>query len=80
MGFFKIGKNFLLIKQRKTLVFRCITGLLGLVLWLLAVIYLDISLATALFQTLPIFITIMAPFMLGEKLIINPLAKLTTQK
>ena len=36
-------------------------------LWLLSVIYLNISVATALIQTMPIFITLLAPFMIGEK-------------
>ncbi len=67
MGFISLGNKLFFIKQKQILILRSITGLLGLVLWLLSVIYLKISLATALFQTMPIFITIMAPFILYER-------------
>ena len=66
-GFYQRGKNLLIVRQKKILFARSVTGLLGLVLWLLSVIYLNISVATALIQTMPIFITLLAPFMIGEK-------------
>ena len=40
--------------------------MLGLSTWFNAVIYLPISLATVLAQTMTIFITILAPLMLAE--------------
>ena len=40
---------------------------MGLLTWFVAVSLIDLSLATALSKTLPIFITILAPLILGEK-------------
>ena len=45
---------------------RCIAGLLGLTTWFIALGLIDLSLATALGQMMPIFITILAAPMLGE--------------
>ena len=42
-------------------------GAVGLSAWFNAVIYLPLSVATVLSQTMAIFITIMAPFILGER-------------
>ena len=51
----------------KILVARIIMGTLGLSAWFNAVIYLPLSVATVLAQTMAIFITVMAPFILGER-------------
>ncbi len=74
LGFYQMGIQLLFINQKWTLFARSVTGLLGLVLWLLSVIYLNISVATALFQTMPIFITLLAPFMIGERVGIHRIA------
>ena len=42
-------------------------GTFGLSAWFNAVIYLPLSVATVLAQTMAIFITVMAPFILGER-------------
>ena len=74
LGFYQKGIQLLIINQKWMLFARSVTGLLGLVLWLLSVIYLNISVATALFQTMPIFITLLAPFMIGERVGIHRIA------
>lgn len=55
------------VSQIKTLIARIIMGTLGLSAWFNAVIHLPLSVATVLAQTMAIFITLMAPFFLGEK-------------
>ena len=44
-----------------------VAGLIGLGAWYFAIALIDVSLATALSQIMPIFITILAPFILAEK-------------
>jgi len=66
-GVWQRGTRVLAISNWKTLTVRICTGMLGLFSWFGAVIYLDISLAAALSQTMPIFITILAPFVIAEK-------------
>ena len=65
-GFYKRGRHVLQINNKKVLVFRTVSGFLGLMTWFLAVSLIDLSLATALAQVMPFFITILAIFMLGE--------------
>jgi len=66
-GIYTHGRNIFKIKQKQVLLARIIFGLIGLSCWYLSVIYLTLSVATVLLQTLPIFITIFAPFMTSEK-------------
>lgn len=66
-GWRQRGGALLQITNRRVMVLRTLSGFMGLLTWFVAVAHIDLSLATALFQTLPIFITIMAPFLLGEK-------------
>ena len=66
-GLWQRGNRVLAISNWKTLSLRISSGMLGLFSWFGAVIYLDISLAAALSQTMPIFITILAPFVIAEK-------------
>jgi len=66
-GVWQRGSDVLKISNWNTLILRIISGMLGLFTWFGAVIYIDISLASAFFQTLPIFITIMAPFVIAER-------------
>jgi len=56
------------INQKPVLLARIMSGLLGLASYLYAIIQLSISLATVLAQTMSLFITMMAPFILGERI------------
>ena len=60
------GAKFLSITNTRGLALRTIFGVLGLTMWFLSVINLDISLATALSQTMPIFITGLSVIIAGE--------------
>lgn len=66
-GVMKHKSRLLHINKPKVLALRTFSGLTGLSVWFLALTLIDISLATALSQTMPIFITILAAFILGEK-------------
>ena len=66
-GVWQRGSKVLSISNWKTLSLRISSGMLGLFSWFGAVIYLDISLASALSQTMPIFITILAPLVIAER-------------
>ena len=66
LGWHQRKRDMLQVSRIKTLIARIIMGILGLTTWFNAVIYLPISLATVLAQTMTIFITILAPFMLAE--------------
>ena len=61
------GAKFLNITNIRGLALRTGFGLLGLTMWFLSIIYLDISLATALSQTMPIFITGLSVLIAGER-------------
>ena len=61
------GAQFLNITNIQGLALRTGFGLLGLTMWFLSIIYLNISLATALSQTMPIFITGLSVLIAGEK-------------
>ena len=61
------GAQFLNITNIRGLALRTGFGLLGLTMWFLSIIYLDISLSTALSQTMPIFITGLSVLIAGEK-------------
>ena len=61
------GAQFLNISNIRGLALRTGFGLLGLTMWFLSIIFLDISLATALSQTMPIFITGLSVLIAGEK-------------
>ena len=60
------GSMFLSINNIRGLALRTIFGFLGLTILFLSVINLDISLATALSQTMPIFITGLSVVIAGE--------------
>ena len=59
-GFFKHGSKILQVNNVRLLLLRIICGFLGLAMWFLAVAKIDISLATVLFNTMPLFITILS--------------------
>ena len=62
------GRKLLHVVDRKTLALRSIVGIFGITTWLLAVSAIEITIATALAQTIVVFVTILAPFLLGEKI------------
>lgn len=67
VAFFVRGRDWLHINQRKTLYFRIFFGFCGIILWFLSLRNMPFGLATALFQSSVIFITMMSPFLLKEK-------------
>ena len=61
------GRDFLQINQRRILFFRSLLGLCGITVWFLSIRSMPLGMATALFQSSVIFITLLAPIFLGEK-------------
>ena len=61
------GRAWLQINQRKTLCLRIVFGFCGIMFWFLSLRNMPLGLATTLFQSSVIFITLMSPFLLGEK-------------
>ena len=61
------GLNFLQINQRQILFFRSFLGLCGITFWFLSIRSMPLGMATALFQSSVIFITLLSPVFLGEK-------------
>ena len=59
--------QFLKIEQKKTLLLRIIFGLSGISFWFLAVRSMPLGQATTLFQSSVIFVTLLSPFLLNEK-------------
>ena len=59
--------KFLEIKQKRTLILRIIFGFSGITFWFLAVRSLPLGQATTLFQSSVIFVTLLSPLLLGEK-------------
>ena len=61
------GRYFLHINQRRIMLFRVIFGFCGITFWFLSLRHLPLGMATALFQSSVIFITLLSPIFLGEK-------------
>ena len=61
------GTDFWRINQRKILFWRIVFGSSGMLFWFLSIRSLPFGQATALFQSSVIFVTIMSPFFLGER-------------
>ncbi|MGB1900151.1 MAG: DMT family transporter [Candidatus Puniceispirillaceae bacterium] len=61
------GHDFLQINQRRILFFRSLLGLCGITFWFLSIRSMPLGMATALFQSSVIFITLLAPIFLSEK-------------
>ena len=61
------GRSWLQINQRKTMCLRIVFGFCGIMFWFLSLRNMPLGLATTLFQSSVIFITLMSPFLLGEK-------------
>ena len=66
-GFFKHGSKILQVNNVRLLLLSIICGFLGLAMWFLAVAKIDISLATVLFNTMPMFITILSAIIALER-------------
>ena len=65
-GFSNHGIRVLLVNNIRLLLLRIICGFLGLAMWFLAVAKIDMSLATVLFNTMPLFITILSVIIARE--------------
>lgn len=65
-GLSKHGIRVLLVNNIKLLLLRIICGFLGLAMWFLAVAKIDMSLATVLFNTMPLFITVLSVIIARE--------------
>ena len=61
------GWHFLQINQRRIMLFRVIFGCCGITFWFLSVRHMPLGMATALFQSSVIFITLLSPIFLGER-------------
>tara|TARA_B100001758_G_scaffold113961_1_gene97580 strand:- start:105 stop:980 length:876 start_codon:yes stop_codon:yes gene_type:complete len=59
--------KFLEIKQKKTLILRIIFGFSGITFWFMAVRSMPLGQATTLFQSSVIFVTLLSPLLLSEK-------------
>ena len=59
--------KFLEIKQKRTLILRIIFGFSGITFWFLAVRSMPLGQATTLFQSSVIFVTLLSPLLLGER-------------
>ena len=66
-GFWQLRGSALSLSDRRTMFLRCVVGLSGVTCWLQAVSRIDISKATAIVQTMPVFITILASVLIGER-------------
>ena len=61
------GRAWLQIKQPKTMCLRVVFGFCGILFWFLSLRNMPLGLATTLFQSSVIFITLVSPFLLDEK-------------
>ena len=66
-GFWQLGTGALSLSDRRTMLLRCVVGLIGVSCWLQSVSRIEISKATAIVQTMPVFITILASLLIGER-------------
>ena len=61
------GRQFLQINQCRVMLFRVIFGFCGITFWFLSLRHMPLGMATALFQSSVIFITLLSPIFLREK-------------
>ena len=66
IGIHQRGRNLFRVTNVNALMLRSVFGLVGLSSWLFAVANIELTKATALSQTMTVFITILAPVILGE--------------
>jgi len=64
---YKRRSQFLQINQKRTLVLRILFGFSGIFFWFMSVRTMPLGQATALFQSSVIFITLLSPWVLGER-------------
>ena len=67
MAVWQRGGEALAITAPRTLAIRIVTGLISLACFYAALDLMALSLVTVLFQTLTLFVTFLAPFLLGER-------------
>lgn len=61
------AKNWLQINNKRVMVIRVMFGISGIAFWFLSVRTIPLGQATALFQSSVLFITMLSPFFLGER-------------
>ena len=61
------GHQFLQINQRRIMLFRVIFGCCGITFWFLSIRTMPLGMATALFQSSVIFVTLLSPIFLCER-------------
>ncbi len=61
------GRDFYKINAKKTLVIRVVLGLLGIFFWFLSIRNLPLGLATAIVNGSVIYVAMLSPFFLGER-------------
>tara|TARA_B100001057_G_C22767438_1_gene918216 strand:+ start:107 stop:952 length:846 start_codon:yes stop_codon:yes gene_type:complete len=61
------GQQFLHINQRRIMLLRVVFGCFGITFWFLSIRHMPLGMATALFQSSVIFITLLSPIFLGER-------------
>ena len=62
------GRSWFHLTETKTMIVRICFGLSGISLWFLSVKNIPLGQATALFQSSVLFVTLLSPFLLGEKI------------
>ena len=62
------GRSIFHLTETKPMLVRICFGLSGITLWFLSVKSIPLGQATALFQSSVLFVTLMSPFLLGEKI------------
>ena len=60
-------KNWFQINNKKVMIIRVMFGFCGIVFWFLSVRTIPLGQATALFQSSVLFVTMLSPFFLGER-------------
>ena len=65
-GFWMRGSRLMQINQPKILLLRTAFGCFGIVMWFMS-LRLMLGMATALFQSSVLFVTLLSPLLLGEK-------------
>jgi drug/metabolite transporter (DMT)-like permease len=67
-GRMSLGRQFLKVTNTRILFLRTVCGFIGLLLWYLAIATIDISLATVLLNTMPLFITLLSALIAHESI------------
>ena len=67
-AYYKRGKDLLNVNRWDRLIMRIVAGQIGITFWFLSVTHTTLGQATALFQSSAIFVTILSPLILKEKI------------